>query len=43
MMNATIPADLLGLKARFDQWRATRKYIRRNYSRSKFSLCVFAS
>jgi hypothetical protein len=28
MMNATIPADLLDLKARFDQWRATRKYIR---------------
>ncbi len=27
-MNATIPADLLDLKARFDQWRATRKYIR---------------
>jgi hypothetical protein len=28
MMNATIPADLLDLKARLEQWRATRKYIR---------------
>lgn len=27
-MNATIPADLLNLKARLEQWRTTRKYIR---------------
>jgi hypothetical protein len=27
-MQTTIPADLLDLKARLDQWRANRKYIR---------------
>ena len=27
-MQTTIPADLLKLKARLDQWRATRKHIR---------------
>ena len=27
-MDTTIPAELLELKARFDEWRATRKYIR---------------
>jgi hypothetical protein len=27
-MEATIPADLLDLKARLEQWRTTRKYIR---------------
>ena len=27
-MNATIPADLLELKARFETWRANRKYLR---------------
>ena len=27
-MQTTIPADLRDLKARLDQWRATRKYIR---------------
>ena len=27
-MNATIPADLLELKARFATWRANRKYLR---------------
>jgi hypothetical protein len=28
VMNATIPADLLELKARFETWRANRKYLR---------------
>lgn len=27
-MNSTIPADLLELKARFETWRTTRKYLR---------------
>jgi hypothetical protein len=27
-MNSTIPADLLELKARFETWRANRKYVR---------------
>jgi hypothetical protein len=27
-MNSTIPADLLELKARFEIWRANRKYLR---------------
>jgi hypothetical protein len=27
-MNSTIPADLLELKARFETWRAHRKYLR---------------
>ena len=27
-MNSSIPADLLGLKARFETWRANRKYVR---------------
>jgi hypothetical protein len=27
-MNATIPADLLELKARFETWRTNRKYVR---------------
>jgi len=27
-MNSTIPAELLELKARFDQWRETRQYKR---------------
>jgi hypothetical protein len=27
-MNSTIPADLLELKARFEAWRANRKYVR---------------
>jgi hypothetical protein len=27
-MNSTIPADLLELKARFENWRANRKYVR---------------
>jgi hypothetical protein len=27
-MNSTIPADLLELKARFEIWRANRKYVR---------------
>src|SRR5262245_22314365 len=27
-METTIPADLLDLKARLDQWRAKRKYLR---------------
>jgi hypothetical protein len=26
--NTTIPADLIELKARFDAWRASRKYVR---------------
>jgi hypothetical protein len=26
--DSTIPADLLALKARFDLWRAHRKYVR---------------
>src|SRR5262249_54032955 len=28
VMNSTIPADLLELKARFETWRANRKYMR---------------
>jgi hypothetical protein len=28
MMETTIPADLLDLKTRLDQWRANRKYVR---------------
>lgn len=27
-METTIPAELLDLKARLDQWRANRKYLR---------------
>ena len=27
-MNSTIPADLLELRARFETWRANRKYVR---------------
>ena len=27
-MNSTIPADILELKARFETWRANRKYVR---------------
>jgi hypothetical protein len=27
-MNSTIPADILKLKARFETWRANRKYLR---------------
>jgi len=27
-MNATVPSDLLELKARFETWRAIRKYLR---------------
>jgi hypothetical protein len=27
-MNSTIPADLLELRARFETWRTTRKYVR---------------
>jgi len=27
-MESTIPAELLNLKARLDQWRANRKYLR---------------
>jgi hypothetical protein len=27
-MNSTIPADLLELKARFETWRTSRKYVR---------------
>jgi hypothetical protein len=27
-MNTTIPAEVLALKSRFDQWRATRSHIR---------------
>ena len=27
-MHTTIPTDLLELKARFETWRATRKYVR---------------
>jgi hypothetical protein len=27
-MNSTIPADLLELKARFENWRTNRKYVR---------------
>ena len=27
-MNSTIPIDLLELKARFDTWRANRKFVR---------------
>ena len=27
-MNSAIPADLLELKARFETWRANRKYVR---------------
>ena len=28
MKDTTIPADLIELKARFDAWRASRKYVR---------------
>src|SRR5215475_3872664 len=28
LMNSTIPADLLELKARFETWRTNRKYVR---------------
>jgi len=27
-MNSTIPAEVLALKSRIDQWRATRSHIR---------------
>ena len=27
-MNSTIPAELLGLKTRFETWRTNRKYVR---------------
>src|SRR5215470_16342072 len=28
IMNSTIPADLLDLKSRFENWRTNRKYVR---------------
>jgi hypothetical protein len=28
LVNSTIPADLLELKARFETWRSNRKYLR---------------
>ena len=34
VMNSTIPADLLELKARFETWRTNRKYVREPILRS---------